>query len=88
MVEKWKKGSFYEFMIHIKEGPHTVLFMVGESVNNIMILNKKEINLLISLFTYFSKFVFLLFYLSQKKWKFWKDRNILIIWIVIFFLQF
>ena len=42
MVEKWKKGSFYEFMIHIKEGPHTVLFMVGESVNNIMILNKKR----------------------------------------------
>ena len=66
MVEKWKKGSFYEFMIH-RKGPHTVLFMVGECVNNIMILNKKEINLLISLFTYFSKFVFLLFYLSQKK---------------------
>ena len=73
MVEKWKKGSFYEFMIHIKEGPHTVLFMVGASVNNIMILNKKEINLwLISLFTYFSKFVFLLFYLSQKNENFEK----------------
>ena len=85
MIEKWKKESLYEFMIHRKEGPHTVLFMVGESVNNIMILNKKEMNLLISLFTYFSKFVFLLFYLPQKKWKFWKDRNILIIWIVIFF---
>ena len=67
MIEKWKKESLYEFMIHRKEGPHTVLFMVRECFNNIMILNKKEINLwLISLFTYFSKFVFLLFYLSQK----------------------
>ena len=47
MIEKWKKESLYEFMIHRKEGPHTVLFMVRECFNNIMILNKKEINLLI-----------------------------------------
>ena len=52
MVKKWKKGSFYEFMIHIKEGPHTVLFMVGASVNNIMILNKKRNKFMINKFVH------------------------------------
>ena len=52
MIEKWKKGSFYEFMIHRKESPHTVLFMVGVYVNNIMVLNKKRNKFMINKFVH------------------------------------